>query len=489
MPFQAVDRTIEFLRRLQRETPVAITFADDAEKFGLWPKTYRWVYEEGWLDQFFSALERERTWLATATFQDYAASAAPDGIVALPCGSYEEMLEWSGGSFRNFFTKYPEANAMQQKMLRISETLQSFPVNRPPRHTSRAGRGVPQAVQRARQALYQAQCNCAYWHGVFGGLYLAHLRRTVYAKLIEAEQFVDRARPARTGRGRRGVSGSRVTVADVDADGRAELCLKTATMGLVVDPAEGGTLTEWSLYGPKINLLDTLTRRPEPYHEKLRMRQAQPAPSPGQGVASIHDLLGVKEEHLESHLVYDDHRRLAFLDYALQSLPGLHEVTRSAWGERRLWSVGPFQVARVLEGKQAAGHVGVVMARAMPHGRLQKTVRVALSRPVLECRYDVEDLSIPVVALEFNWALRDEQRLTPRQSSDVTRLEVVDSSAGLALRATLEPAATVIHFPVETVSESEAGMERTYQGLCVMCLWPLADAGGRWSSRVTWTVA
>ena len=123
MPFQAVGQTVEFLKRLRRDEPLAITFADDGEKFGLWPTTHRWVYEEGWLDQFFGALERERSWLATETFHDYLAHHAPNGTVYLPCGSYEEMLEWSGGHFRNFFTKYPEANAMQQKMLRVSLTL------------------------------------------------------------------------------------------------------------------------------------------------------------------------------------------------------------------------------------------------------------------------------------------------------------------------------------------------------------------------------
>jgi len=48
MPFQEVAQTIAFLKQLIRDEPIAITFADDGEKFGLWPKTYEWVYEQGW---------------------------------------------------------------------------------------------------------------------------------------------------------------------------------------------------------------------------------------------------------------------------------------------------------------------------------------------------------------------------------------------------------------------------------------------------------
>jgi len=156
MPFQAVGRTVDFLRRLQREEPVAVTFADDGEKFGLWPKTYSWVYDEGWLDQFFGALERERTWLSTMTFSDYLKNTPPNGTVFLPAGSYEEMLEWSGGHFRNFFTKYPEAYAMQQKMLRVSQALEELKAEG---SRLKAKNGREELLRRATEELYAAQCN------------------------------------------------------------------------------------------------------------------------------------------------------------------------------------------------------------------------------------------------------------------------------------------------------------------------------------------
>jgi alpha-amylase len=498
MPFQRVEQTIEFLKRLQRNDTVAITFADDGEKFGLWPKTHRWVYEEGWLDQFFAALERERAWLTTTTFHDYVEEVGPSGSVYLPGGSYEEMLEWSGGHFRNFFTKYPEANAMQQKMLRVSRALQSCTVNRV-NHGPRTSRKatvtvhgerltVHRIIQLATRELYAGQCNCAYWHGVFGGLYLSHLRRAVYAHLIAAEQLANQVMDHTIA----------VTALDADGDGQEEASLRTATMGLLVDPAEGGTVTEWNLYEPRINLLDTLSRRPEPYHDKLKVKHAQAAVPAGGAPASIHDIVGVKEQNLASHLVYDDHRRSAFLDYALQEMPTLQEIMRSTWGERRLWSAGPFQWDRQRLRKRATGPLRVTMVRDLSGGRIRKSVCLALDRPVLECRYELEGLSVPVVGLEFNLSLRDERYLvTAGQHVQVTQFRIEEPEAGVSLSLSIDPPASVMHFPIETISESEGGLERTYQGLCLVCFWQLEDArspAGRardaagWTSRVRWMV-
>lgn len=497
LPFQLPSRTVEFLRRLRREPPVAITFADDGEKFGLWPKTFQWVYQEGWLDQFFSALEREGDWLRTATFSDHLDRTGPNGTVYLPTGTYEEMLEWSGGSFRNFFLKYPEANALQQKMLWVSRQLAELETPQSSLPQRRGGQGSnlkakppasgPQSpagersalLEQARRALYLGQCNCAYWHGVFGGLYLSHLRRAVYGNLLTAERAL------------RTLAGAppRVVRLDADGDGRTEMAIQTDAMTVVVDPDEGGAITEWSLLRPAINLLDTLTRRAEAYHGKLRRRPETVGVQAGGHPASIHDVLGVKEQHLESYLVYDDHRRSGFLDYALQRMPTLAEVVQSTWGEGRLWSAGPFEPEALPErGRRPKGLLEVGLVRQIGAGRLRKRICATGERPGLECAYAVEDLDIPVVALEFSLSLRDERYLhTPQEVPGASRFTVEEPAAGVALTLEIEPAALVYHFPIETVSGSEQGLERTYQGLALVCLWPLAGARS-WSGRLRWTL-
>ena len=471
LPFRQVQETIEFLGRLRRDEPAAITFADDGEKFGLWPTTHAWVYEQGWLEAFFSALEREQAWLRTDTFQGYLAHAVPQGRVYLPSGSYEEMLEWSGGHFRNFFVKYPEANAMQQQMLRVSRRLAEL------RADPRAARR-PQLLAQAQEELYAAQCNCSYWHGVFGGLYLGHLRRAVYRHLIAADALAGQAAGRTTA----------LEVLDLDGDGQEEARLTTPAMALQVDPAEGGSLTQWSLFGAGVNLLDTLARRPEAYHEKLTAREAAARVSAG-GPASIHDLMGVKEEGLAARLIYDDHRRSGFLDYGLQAMPSLRDVVQSTWGERRLWGAGRFTWAgpppAAAEGATA---LDVALRREEQGGELRKDVRVEVGAPRVRCRYAVRGVDAPVVALEFNVGLRDPRHLTdPGEVGQASRFEISEPDLGVRLSLAIEPPATLYHFPIETVSGSEEGLERTYQGLCVLCCWPVA--GREWDARLDWTVS
>src|SRR2546429_9697589 len=75
-----------------------------------------------------------------------------------------------GGHWRNFLVKYPEANRMHKKMLALSTLCRD--------------RGDPPG---ARRAIGRAQCNDAYWHGGFGGLYLPHLRAAIWRNLALPE--------------------------------------------------------------------------------------------------------------------------------------------------------------------------------------------------------------------------------------------------------------------------------------------------------------
>jgi alpha-amylase len=488
MPFQDVSRTIEFLRRLQTASPIAISFADDGEKFGFWPKTYQWVYEQGWLEQFFCALERESSWLATDTFSHYLDTVGANGTVYLPCGSYEEMLEWSGGYFRNFFIKYPEARAMYHKMLSVSQQLQTvqgsrFKVQGSKQSQSKSRKHstfhIPHStlIRRAQRELYMAQCNDAYWHGVFGGLYLAHLRRAVYRHLITADELLGRMHGQR----------SHQILHDLDGDGRPEVVLRSDTLGVVIDPHEGGTVTELDCYEQAVNVVDTLARQREPYHETLRRTQASSVASGGQAPPSIHEMLGAKEEGLEDYLVYDDHRRSCFLDYALSAMPSLQEVWRSSWGEHRLWAGGPWELMTDLRRPTSARHTTVTLGRRVQDGMVRKTVSLARQSPRLAFRYQLVDVVVPVVALEFNVGLRDARHLHPAWQESVKAFQVRDQSLGITVALTCDPAASLVSFPVETVSGSEEGLERTYQGLAMVFLW-LTDQSRRWSCELEWAI-
>jgi len=95
IPFRLPEETVGFLSERVSKDNIVITMADDGEKFGIWPDTYKSVYEEGWLERFLGMLEVNREKIETITFSEYWHSNLPVGRVYLPTTSYREMGEWS----------------------------------------------------------------------------------------------------------------------------------------------------------------------------------------------------------------------------------------------------------------------------------------------------------------------------------------------------------------------------------------------------------
>ncbi|HXF82212.1 MAG TPA: alpha-amylase/4-alpha-glucanotransferase domain-containing protein, partial [bacterium] len=261
IPWHPVEEVLAFLREHGADPAPVLLMGDDGEKFGVWPGTYRHCWEDGWVERFFTALERERTWL-TVLPPGEAAGRPPVGRVYLPTAAYDEMEAWAlpveaavayervrrrledagdeaarflrGGFWRQFLVKYPEINTMHKKMLRVSEKVWALPPGR--------------QRQRALDELWQGQCNCPYWHGVFGGVYLPHIRRATFAHLIAAEALADAA--ARTA--------ARAATADLDADGMPEIELATPALVAWIDPQEGGSVVALDWRAGRVNLVNVL---------------------------------------------------------------------------------------------------------------------------------------------------------------------------------------------------------------------------------------
>jgi alpha-amylase len=196
VPFAEPAETVRYLG--ERRGSGAVTLFDDGEKFGVWPGTHRLAYEEGWLRRFFDAIA-EAPGIMLSTFSACLDAEPAAGRVYLPTASYAEMGEWAlpalrgeeleeasrrllalpdgerlarllrGGFWRNFLLKYPETGDAYRRMLRLSERL----------HDALARRPDDPRLAAARDDLWRGQGNDAYWHGVFGGCYLPHLRRAV----------------------------------------------------------------------------------------------------------------------------------------------------------------------------------------------------------------------------------------------------------------------------------------------------------------------
>ena len=321
LPFGGVVESIAWLREAAIAHPGGVAaMGDDMEKFGVWPETYKHCYTDGWLEEFFTALEKNSDWLQLSTPSEYLATHQSQGRADLPTASYTEMMEWvlptevrlryqtilkefssrpevttflRGGPWRAFFRKYPESNLLNKKMLRVSARIAAAPARRP-------DSPAVEELREARDLLLRAQCNDAYWHGVFGGLYAPHLRTDIWRNLIRAEALADRNTP--------GATMSRVESLDYDADGATELLFTAPESQALLKPSDGATIAFFDFRPAHATLINSIIRRPEAYHARVRAAATLPVGH----VASIHEQTRVKEVGLEKFLRYDRFPRHAF---------------------------------------------------------------------------------------------------------------------------------------------------------------------------------
>jgi len=498
IPWKPVAEVMTFLRSSASPSGPLLLMGDDGEKFGLWPGTYAHCWEAGWMEEFFTALEAETEWLTVLPPGD-AADGAAAGRVYLPTASYDEMEEWAlppeagiayhqarlrlerqhdpalrflrGGFWRQFLVKYPEINTMHKKMLRVSEKVWRIPPGRRRR--------------RALEELWQAQCNCPYWHGVFGGAYLPHIRRANFAHLIAAEALADEHLGA----------GPRVQAGDLDADGAPEVEIATPSMVLWVDAAEGAGVVIWDWRAARVNLVNVLGRRREAYHAQLSAARGQSA-APAE-VETIHtERVRVKEPHLERLLVYDRYRRAGFLDHLL---PAGTTLEAFASGEMPTPFAGEPYAADSVADRPPGRSVSVACSReatvqteeGAATVRIEKRFQPDGTAAHLRVSYRLTNIGPAAFRLLFgvetNWAVSGGSAVRVNGSAgDVTQRTAIPKAEAIEVRdpewpgpvRLSFPTATVWQCPIETVSNSEGGFERTFQGLTCVTLWPLALAPG-----------
>jgi len=528
IPFQDPQQSVDYLRGIADRFPNSVVvFGDDGEKFGTWPETKKHVYEDGWLKRFFDALLANRQWLKLTTLAEAAENVLPVGKVYLPDGSYREMTEWAlpvpqqveydavvhelehdprwprikrfikGGFWRNFKVKYPEANEMYSRMMLASKRLA---------HAQSQGGGDPDLLRQARTALYRGQCNCPYWHGAFGGIYLPHLRNAIYNQLIACDNLVDQAS---------GRSGGFVEAAveDYNLDLRQEVRLASDKLICLLAPAAGGQLYELDVRSICLNLLATLTRRPEAYHQKVLAGANQN----NADVASIHDRVVFKQEGLDQRVVYDKFPRKSLLDhfYYVDATQG--QVAASQAEERGDFVSGVFdaRIRRAADRIQVQlSRTGRVLTRSSSEGsavereiKITKALTLVQRSPALEVVYLLENLPPEETlhfAVEFNFAAlpagaddryfhdlagkRLGQLGTHLDLSDVQNLGLVDEWLGIDVQLTANRPTHIWTFPIQTVSQSEGGFELVHQSVAVLPHWQIrGDASGRWTVTMTLT--
>ena len=520
IPFRPVDHCIGFLRESAERHPGGLAaMGDDCEKFGVWPGTYKHCYENGWLEEFFRALENNSDWLRLVPLGEYLASHPPLGRVYLPTASYTELMVWAlptparqeleraeneaaklgefarflrGGYWRNFLSKYPEANHLHKRVLQVSRRLRaerSLPApptaglgGRPAAAESLAGQRGPARASwdEAYRHLLRAQCNDCYWHGIFGGLYAPHLRSVAWRELLQAEAPLVAPHSKHV-----------PEVFDLDSDGGEEIFLASNLAALVWNPSDGGTLEELSFYPAAMNVINSLARRPEAYHAKLKS-QAQGRPEGG--VASIHESGHELSDKLLRLLRYDRYARHSFRCYLFSQGKSVEDFVALNLGELPDLAMGAWSVADA--GPQS---VRLSWKDTAPKGlELTKTFRWDENRKdfVLTCRLGVRNhsdqpleaaLGVELIvnllaphSPDRYWILEGgrQEPLAWCGETASGHVQARDEWDRLQVEIAAPGASRLWIAPMWTVSQSESGFDAVYQGSGVMPVWDLKMAAG-----------
>lgn len=528
IPYGTPEEVMEYLKKWASEDGDRLAFfADDGEKFGVWPNSYKTCWEEGWLDKFFSLLKENEDWINIVTLSEYMDKYPPKGRAYPPTASYFEMSAWSlpaktgvefnkitdkfreegrwdelrnflrGGFWRNFLAKYPESNHIQKKALFVSEKISKL---------------TGKVREEALTELFMGQCNCAYWHGLFGGIYLPHLRHAVQEHLINAEIIADEEKHG-------GEPFKEILKIDINRDMRNEVIINTLNFGLYFIPLMGGALNELDYKLEAVNYCDTLTRRPESYHENVKKLKDEDVDE-NSNVEYMADLSRVKDKELKNLLKYDKYERHSFLDHFIGEDVDIDSFRNCEYEESGDFIGKLYEIFTSTKDDKAVltlSRKGMVKARddEIPV-EIEKTFFVPEagdtiqvqywiindSDDPLNIRYGCElDFSILSKEMDTNFIYTEETVVEKKEErvevhkfaldsvgghENISRITIQDGHRFTKIHIETEREADELwRFPIETVSMSEEGFEKIYQSTVLMPIWNIVlEPGDGWENNM-----
>lgn len=532
------------------------------EQLGVHPHSARWCWarERGWIRRFFETLRAQDFWLRTTLPGSVLQRTRPRGRVAPMPGTPPEVgvaaLEaregrtllrrvraveerppapsdpsrWVvGPPWESFLVRYDEANRLHKRVLRTSLAL--FLARKKLEKRPEAGARPPEAaLVAAHDDLLRVQGASFYHGGPGGGLLRPEVRHRAWQDVLRAEHTV------------RGLLGDTARmqheIADHDCDGQREVLLQTPFFSVVVRPAMGGAITEIGLWELG-NLLNTLTRREEVWHEELAVDTSLPMlveeadeeateelevgeagertiteigavgeqevtsgtfAAPGGGFAP-RPALPPLEAELDRMLFVDRCRRAAFQDHFLGAQTTLENLRRGQHPELGDFMEGAYQLIDLDDDGEEA-HVVVAREGVCMDGGRQHLVRVGKSyrfyrdRPCVDVGWEITNrLAEPFqsrFAVEINLGLDgafiDRYLEIPGrgvypldqvfEEREVLQLHWVLRDRRRRVRLQWASPATLYHYPVMVPVRTRLGYRAGFQGTCLILAWDLSLWGG-----------
>lgn len=453
---------------------------DEGEKYGRWQKNGKKIYRDGWFEEFFALLAREKGKVDTIVPSNYLHEWTPARKGYFQSTSYEEMMSWvfdlpaqpdssptkgaqsqpsskaegCGGYFRQFLSRYPESNRLYSKVMYAHLLVNQI-------------RGDRARKKAAREELWRAECHTAFWHGKDGGIYENRLRKASYSALIEAEKITRE----------KGIFKPSTVAVDFDMDGQIEYLYQGQEINCYVHRV-GGVVFELDHIKGAWNYLDTFARYREVYHPD------------------------------NSSAPNDWYCRSAFVDHFFQSNENINSFDRMSYNELGNFIHKSYKVVASDRDRNEVRLVanGRITMKGKRHPlEIRKNYQFRKnSVNVAYTLFNTGDLPLQLnFGSESNFSFEDRSAETFRMSAassdgKETRVEVdngktiVDSTTDIAIQdfkrnVTLTLSASVPFklwsLPVETLSRTLHGSVRCYQSTCVVPQWQVALTPGE-----TWSV-
>jgi alpha-amylase len=297
---------------------------------------------------------------------------------------------------------------------------------------------------------------------------------------------------------------------DFNGDGDEEVILKNSEMVLLFS-SRAGSLLEMDDRSKAFNILGTLTRRKEGYHHNLLefREQASRDEVSTTKTKTIHEIFDSKEKDLDQYLHFDGYRKASFLDHFIAEPMDFESFRKCQYLEEGDFIQEPYET----EGKGEGGDREVFFSRSgglRKNGgrdpiKIEKNFFLLPSQRVVKAAYQITyggEKRRTNFGIEFNinllagdapdryydirgHQLEDRRLASKGELKDVSEIQLVDEWVGMKVVLKTDRNCNLWRFPVETVSLSESGFERIFQGSCLLLYWPLElERGGEFGVTV-----
>src|SRR6202158_4592201 len=201
---------------------------------------------------------------------------------------------------------------------------------------------------------------------------------------------------------------------------------------------------------------------------------SHPTATDRRSVRTIHDVVRVKEPGLEKRLFVDWYRRSSLLDHFLHLNTTVDNFYRCQYGEQGDFIKSGYQVD-IVEDKYP--QIRLSRLGSVWTGDQKNMVSVEKTIAMTDAEgwqvvYRIQNVHGPACQLwfgcEMNLAFSSQDKQEPVEYLHQTQWLRSDHGNGLVLSLQFDLPVNLWEFPLETVSLSEEGFERTYQGTVLL---------------------